>query len=125
MPKSKPRRGKFLKVTATIELDDGSRFQFLKVNGDKIEMDSGGGLDEDTIDIAMAMLLSAVERYFNQPRLRKAGTARPGIGCGMAKQGLAGKVGKGWGGLSWLQAASYHAVSTLGPQPPNDTTASR
>jgi hypothetical protein len=68
MPKSKPRRGKFLKVTATIELDDGSRFQFLKVNGDKIEMDSGGGLDEDTIDIAMAMLLSAVERYFNQPQ---------------------------------------------------------
>ena len=68
MPKSKPRRGKFLKVTATIELDDGSRFPFLKVNGDTIEMDSGGGLDEDTLDIAMAMLLSAVERYFNQPQ---------------------------------------------------------
>lgn len=31
MPNSKPRRGKFLKVTATIELDDGSRFQFLNL----------------------------------------------------------------------------------------------
>ena len=68
MPKSKLRRGKFLKVTATIELDDGSRVQILKVNGDTIELDSGGGLDEDTIDMAMAMLLSPVERYFNQPQ---------------------------------------------------------
>jgi hypothetical protein len=42
MPKSKPPHGKFPKVTASIELNDGSRFQFLNVNGDTIEVDSKG-----------------------------------------------------------------------------------
>jgi hypothetical protein len=59
------KRAKFLKLTATVHLDDGTQYEFLNVNGDKVVIASD---EPGIVRLGMGVLGTVVEQYEQDPR---------------------------------------------------------